>query len=259
MTRFRRRVALVTGAVVAAVVSGCSDVNSTKTTDTSVEHTDISEIRIEKGSGNVTVRSGAAGEVTIERTVSYHGNKPAKKHRVDGTVLVLPTGCGTECSIAYVVTAPPDVTVTGENGSGDVDVSGVGRVDVRVGSGDLKVSKASESVTAEAGSGDITIEDVTTELRLTNGSGNITGRGLGGASITATAGSGDISAELGKAASVTATTGSGNIKIVVPDGPYHVVSTVSPDDMKIGIKDTSGAPHTLTVSSKSGDASIQPA
>jgi hypothetical protein len=103
------------------------------------------------GAGDVTVRAGSAPGVRIKRVVRYRGAQPETTYRITGTELVLDTDCGNDCSVSFEVTAPEGVAVRGETGSGDVELSGVGVVEVKLGSGAADVTGANGPVREEPG------------------------------------------------------------------------------------------------------------
>ena len=61
---------------------------------------------------------------------------------VSGATLTVNTDCGNRCTASYEVHVAKGVRVTGNNDSGNVTLSGVSDVDIRVDSGDLEVDGA---------------------------------------------------------------------------------------------------------------------
>jgi len=168
-------------------------------------------------SGDITVRTGATGTVSIHGKIHSGGsifgfdlnkggvqevqnNPPIRQNgnsiRVDYINLH-------NIAVDYEITVPEQTTVRTHSGSGDQTVEGVrGNVDLESGSGDMKFDR------------------LTGEMRFQTGSGNIRGRQVSGP-IRAKAGSGDIDIEQTGAGDVEARTGSGNITINGINGGFH--------------------------------------
>ncbi|MEW2382946.1 DUF4097 family beta strand repeat-containing protein [Micromonospora sp. NPDC047707] len=238
------------------VVAGCDSLSFRRLDFDNTEAVKITTVRVLPGAGDVVVRAtGAPGSVRIKRVVRYQSDQPETTYRVDGTELVLDTDCGPRCSISYEVTAPPGVAVQGETGSGDVDVSRTGAVDVTVGSGDVRVANAGGPVRVETGSGDIEVVDVTAPVRLRASSGDITARRLGGG-VDVEANSGRVTVELATPASVRAHASSGDVELTVPAGSYRVRSEVGSGRAEVGVPNVPSATLVLDVATGSGDLTV---
>ena len=140
-----KRIALAAGVAVAAALALTSCVRLVQNgfDDKHSVSDQVTEVRLQNGSGDVTVRSkDGATETEIRRRVEYpkDTDKPGGvSHRMEGSTLVL-DGCGSRCSVDYEVTVPSkDVRITGRNSSGDVLLEGVASVEVEIGSGDATV------------------------------------------------------------------------------------------------------------------------
>ena len=167
-------------------------------------------------SGDIIVRNGAAGTVSIHAKIhsgnSWFGgdhkqevqelqnNPPIRQNgnniRIDYVNL-------NNISIDYEITVPENTAIRAHTGSGNQNVEGLkGNIDLESGSGDLKLAR------------------LTGELRFQTGSGNVRGRELSGpAKIKA--GSGDIEIEEMGAGDVEIRTGSGNITANGINGGFH--------------------------------------
>ncbi|SCL67828.1 Putative adhesin [Micromonospora citrea] len=269
-----RTAATIAVAATLIVSAGCDNLASRRLDYDSTEAVRISTVRVLPGAGDITVRAiGVPGEVRIKRVVRYHGGQPDATYEVTGSELVLDTDCGNDCSVSYEVIAPEGVAVKGETGSGDVDLSKVGPVEMTLGSGNIRVSGADGPVRAETGSGDvrvtdagdtvtirtgsgnIEVEDAPAAVTLRAGSGDITGRRLG-AGADAEAGSGNITLDLGVPASARAHTSSGDIELVVPAGRYQVRSDADGGETKLGVSHDPSAPLVLDLSTGGGDQTV---
>jgi DUF4097 and DUF4098 domain-containing protein YvlB len=175
-------------------------------------------------SGDITIRSGPAGTVTISGKIQVQdrwlgGDRPAMVSQIEQNPPIRQSGNsiridlldgqgapvhdhglhmdyldGHGISVDYEITLPPDSAVRTESGSGDQRVDDMrGKLELRTGSGDMRLRNTG-AVRVHTGSGDVEAVDVS-------------------GSFAAEAGSGDIRVE-GKALSdVHVTTGSGNIEL----------------------------------------------
>jgi DUF4097 and DUF4098 domain-containing protein YvlB len=170
-------------------------------------------------SGDITVRNGAAGTVSIHATIhsgdSWFGgdhkqdvqelqnNPPIRQNgnsvRIDYVNL-------RNISVDYEITVPENTALRTHTGSGDQKVEGLkGNVELESGSGDLQLAR------------------LTGDLRFQTGSGNVRGRDLSGPARVK-AGSGDIEIEEVGAGDIEARTGSGNITVNGLNGGFHAES-----------------------------------
>ncbi len=163
------------------------------------------------GSGDITVRTGGANQVTVHGTVhgnnQWFSNADAAVHRVAGTPPIqqngnsirigydLPEDVRRHVSIDYEITLPADSSVEGHSGSGNVTVEGVRR-----------------EVRGNTGSGDVKLRDIGGQVHAQTGSGNINAEGVG-APFFAQTGSGDIDAQIQGSGDAEVQTGSGTIRL----------------------------------------------
>jgi hypothetical protein len=254
----RRRIAAVTaGTLTLVALGGCGQLSEKRLDYSRTENVKIDKITVRPGAGDVTVRSGDGSNVQIKRIVRYRGGKPRDtNYQIDGTELVLDTDCGPQCSVSYDITAPTGVSVRGENGSGDVELSQVSTVDIKIGSGRITVSGATGTVRAETGSGDISISDAKQAVSAHTGSGDVTGRGLGGGEVRVETGSGDIQLSLDTAGAVKADASSGSVELAVPAGRYRVRAAAESGEKQVAVTDDPTAPLLLDVQTGSGDIKI---
>ncbi|MFF3856811.1 DUF4097 domain-containing protein [Micromonospora sp. NPDC002575] len=250
------RVVAVGAAAAVILLAGCDNLSLRRLDFDDVESTRITRVTVLPGSGDVTVvGSGPAGQVRIKRVLRYHGDQPGARYEIRGDELVLDSDCGDRCSISYEVTAPEGVAVSGETGSGNVVLSRVGEVDVRLGSGNLELTRATGPVRAETDSGNVEVDDVRGPATLRAGSGDVTGSRLGG-QVDAETDSGDVTVELAAPASVRAHTANGDVQLVVPAGRYRVRSDVGSGEAELGIVPDPGASLLLDVAAGSGNVTV---
>lgn len=198
---------------------------------------------------------GTAGEARIKRVVRYQGGEPKTRYEIKDNELVLDTDCGNRCSVSYEVTVPEGVTVQGESGSGDVELTKVGAVKLRLGSGDVRISDVAGAIDVETGSGNIELSEARSAVRLRAGSGDITARRLDG-TTDAEAASGNVTVELETPASARVHASSGDVSLMVPAGSYRVHSSTGSGDARITVADDPAASLVLDGSAGSGNVSI---
>jgi DUF4097 and DUF4098 domain-containing protein YvlB len=205
-------------------------------------------LEVETGSGDIVVKSGASGSVSIRAKIFVgdhwlFGNRQTdisdiEQHppvRQDGNSIHIEKVTARNVSIDYEITVPVDTTVRSHSGSGNETIEGThGNADVTTGSGDVKLSqltgeihlqtgsgnvRANEiagAIRGGTGSGDIEVQEIASgDIDLHAGSGNVSVRGIQGG-LRAETGSGDITAEGTLASSWEIRTGSGNVHVRVP-------------------------------------------
>jgi Putative adhesin len=211
--KFRYAALIVAGLLAASAAGFASEIGSF---DRSFSVSGPVDLEVLTKSGDITVRNGAAGAVSIHARIhsgnSWFGgdhktevqelqkNPPIKQNgnsiRVDYVNM-------NDISVDYEITVPVETAVRAHTGSGDQVIEGIkGNIDLQSGSGDLKLAR------------------LTGEMRFQTGSGNVRGRELAGP-VKAKAGSGDIEIEETGAGDVDIRTGSGNIKVSGINGGFH--------------------------------------
>lgn len=232
------------------------------------------DLEVQTHSGDVIVRSGSAGEVSIRGKIfvgdhwlfgSRHTDvSDIEQHpplRQDGNSIRIDYVNTRDISVDYEITVPADTTIRTHSGSGDQTIDGThGNVDLQSGSGDMRLTRISGEVRIQtgsgnvrareiagavrggAGSGDIEVEETSTgDIDLHTGSGNITARGIQGA-FRAEAGSGDITAEGRQTGEWEIRTGSGNVRVHLPaDAAFDANISTSSGTLDVD------APITMTV------------
>lgn len=206
------------------------------------------DLEVETHSGDITVRSGPAGSVSIHGKIFVgdhwlFGNRQTdvsdiEQHpplRQQGNSVRVDYVNAHDISVDYEITVPADTTVRTRSGSGDQTIEGIrGNVDLQSGSGDVKLSRVTGEIRLQTGSGDVRAREIAGSVRggagsgdieveetgsgdvdLHTGSGNITARGIQGA-FHAEAGSGDITGEGTQTGTWEIRTGSGNVDILLP-------------------------------------------
>jgi hypothetical protein len=206
------------------------------------------DLEVQTRSGDIIVRSGPAGSVSIRGKIfvsdrwlagNRHGevaeieqNPPLRQ---DGNNIRIDYVNVRDISVDYEITVPADTTVRAHTGSGDQTIEDIhGNCDLQSGSGDMKLSRLNGEIRLQTGSGDVRAREIAGPVRggagsgdieveetgagdidLHTGSGNITVRGIQGG-FRAEAGSGDITAEGTQTGAWEIRTGSGNVHVRLP-------------------------------------------
>jgi Toastrack DUF4097 len=174
------------------------------------------DLEVLSRSGDITVRNGAAGTVSIHGKIHvgnswFGGERKADVQEIQNNPPIRQNGNSiridyvnaSNVSIDYEITVPENTAIHAHTGSGNQSVEGLkGNVSLESGSGDLKLARLSG------------------EMRFQTGSGNVTGHELAGP-VRAKAGSGDIVVDETGAGDVEIRTGSGNITVKGVNGGFH--------------------------------------
>ena len=192
------------------------------------------ELEVSTGSGDITIRPGAAGAVRIsgkirardnwdegnaEKRVRYLEQNPPIEQ--DANHIRIGRSDDRELtrnvSIDYEIEVPLETQVISTTGSGEVSVEGIrGPVKATSGSGDLKLHSVQSDVNLKTGSGDVSLEEISGgRVDVETGSGDVKLRDLRCAMRVRT-GSGDISAEGELTGDWALHAGSGEIIVRLP-------------------------------------------
>lgn len=206
-------------------------------------------------SGDITVRNGAAGTVSIHAKIVtgnswFGGDHSAEVQGLQNNPPIHQNGNSiridymnlNNISIDYEITVPEDTSIRAHTGSGDQKVEGLkGTIDLESGSGDLRLARLTGGMHFQtgsgnvkgrelagpakirAGSGDIEIDETGAgDVDIHTGSGNITVNGINGG-FRAEAGSGDIHGKGLPKNMWSVRTGSGNVTLILPsDAAFDV-------------------------------------
>ncbi|WP_199429218.1 DUF4097 family beta strand repeat-containing protein [Qaidamihabitans albus] len=224
---------------------------------TATMESEIRDVEIDNGSGYVTVRAEDVERATVRQVFRYRWDRPGDAYSVDGDTLVL-GGCGGFCSVDYELVVPRGTEVGGENGSGDITLTGVGAVDVHAGSGDVRVTGGSGPVDIDASSGHVRLSDLAQDVTVRASSGDVTGEDLRG-KVDVEASSGDIELRLAVPRDVRASASSGDIELTMPSGAYRVEGSSDSGNRDIEVDQVSSAEHLLRLDSSSGDVTVEAA
>jgi hypothetical protein len=225
------------------------------------------DLEVQSHSGDITVRSGPSGTVSIRGRIyvgdhwlfgSRHTDvSDIEQHpplRQEGNSIHIDYVNTRDISVSYEITVPAETAIRSRTGSGDQTIEGTqGNADLQSGSGDMRLSRITGEIRLQTGSGDVRAREISGAVRggagsgdieleetgagdvdLHTGSGNITARGIQGA-FRAEAGSGDITAEGKQAGAWEIRTGSGNVHVRLPaDAAFDANIATSSGTLDIG-------------------------
>ncbi|MBD0741945.1 DUF4097 family beta strand repeat-containing protein [Streptomyces sp. CBMA152] len=238
--RLRLLTAVATTGIALGGLSACGMLRDHFDDDTTVSEK-ITSVRLDSGSGAITLRGKeGATKVDLHRYVEYDGDRPGPTHHVENGVLVL-SGCGGDCSVAYTVDLPAGIPVTGETSSGAVQLS------------------RTSAVSVSTSSGAIDLDDVKGAVDVRASSGAITGKRLNGGPIKAKSSSGAIDLHATSPEDVQAHASSGAVTVTVPDGKYRVTTKSHSGGQEVAIDDDPTGPHHLDVTTSSGAINVKTA
>ncbi|HEX4486683.1 MAG TPA: DUF4097 family beta strand repeat-containing protein [Terriglobales bacterium] len=182
------------------------------------------DLKIFTHSGDVAVRKGPAGTVSVKGKIFVNDrwrkdDWQQDVHAIEQNPPIHQSGNNLQIdyvevkniAIDYEITVPADTTLTTKSGSGDLVVEGVEHpVDLITGSGDVKLRDIKADVKLHTGSGDVIADQIAGRFDFEAGSGDIRIAGLSGSDARLRTGSGDIEIrDLNAPLSVE--TGSGNL------------------------------------------------
>jgi hypothetical protein len=177
-------------------------------------------------SGDVTVRNGPAGSVSITGKIHvgnrwFSGERMADVHEIEKNPPIRQSGNSIHIdyinyhniSIDYEITTPLETGVRTRTGSGDVTLEGLrGTMDLQSGSGDFRLRDLSGEMRIETGSGDVRADKMAGPFSARAGSGNIRVEETATGDVSARTGSGDVELR-GVKGGVRAESGSGNQRV----------------------------------------------
>jgi Putative adhesin len=218
-------------------------------------------------SGDITVRSGPAGTVSISGKIHVgdrwlSGGRQAEVNEIEKNPPIRQAGGSIhidylnvhDISIDYEITAPADTKARTHSGSGDQAIEGLhasldldsgsgdmrlrdlnGEIHLHTGSGDVEAREVSGSFTAETGSGDIRLDAKGGgDVHVHTGSGNVELRGVSGG-LQAETGSGDVSAVGVQTGTWEIRAHSGNVELQLPnDAAFDLDASTGSGEVIVG-------------------------
>lgn len=209
------------------------------------------ELEVSTRSGDITVRNGPAGSVTVRGKIHVSdrwltGSRQGDVNDLENNPPITQSGNSIrvdypkyhDISIDYEITAPAETSVQTHSGSGDQRMEGLsGKVNLESGSGDMRLREISNEIHVRTGSGDVDAHEISGvfgvetgsgdvrveangnggESSVRTGSGNVELRGLKGG-LRVESGSGDLTISGTQTAAWDLRTSSGNVEVELQSG-----------------------------------------
>lgn len=245
----------------APLLGGCGT-SSHKSSATITEP--VNRVVVESGSGDTVVIGTTASDVRVRWDARTRRAEPKfEKNVVDG-VLTLSAKCDAKflgaCRVDQRVELPSHTEVEVRSGSGAVRVERAeAPVTVHNGSGTIELVRPGGVVHAQTGSGDITVDRATDDLTLGTSSGKIAAKDLTVRRLEATTGSGSVDATFREPPDdVVLESGSGDLELTVPKGAYAVdTHTSGGGSIEVkGLDKTTGSSRNIHATTASGTIKI---
>lgn len=197
---------------------------------------DLSRLRMVAGAGSLTV-TGEAGRDEVRVEASACASSAALLEELDVTLTrdgsdarietryprIGGWGSSRYARLDLEVHVPEGMAASIDDGGGDVEIRGLGHVDLRDSSGGIVVRDIEGDLSIEDGSGFIEVRSVEGEVRVVDGSGPMSLVGVAG-SVTLTDGSGSMEVRDVAGHVRVRTDGSGDIRAVDVMGNLEVAS-----------------------------------
>src|SRR5262249_21651506 len=130
-------------------------------------------LEVQTRSGDITVRNGPAGTVTIRGKIHvgdrwFTGNRQGDVSEIEKNPPIHQSGNDIhieylndhDISVDYEITAPANTTVQARSGSGDQRVEGLhGTLSLESGSGDMRLRETAGETSVHTGSGNVEARD----------------------------------------------------------------------------------------------------
>ncbi|MEV6284294.1 DUF4097 family beta strand repeat-containing protein [Kribbella sp. NPDC051770] len=216
----------------------------------------IATVQLDSPNSDVTVKVSDSSETTVQVKRNYWLLKRDDGFSVDGDTLKLNGDCGWHCRADYIVTVPRGTKISGDNGSGDLQLTGTGAVDLKSRSGEIELADVAGDVKLDLTSGDVQVDRLNGRLDVVSTSGDIEANGLKGGPVNVRTTSGDLTLDLAEANDVTADVTSGDVEVSAPSGAYRVETDTRSGEVENGLGDALQADHTIKATTVSGDVEL---
>lgn len=172
---------LITATAASADWFGCAQAASRRVTAPAAGVTRIvvigraGSLKVNGQNGTDVVASGTA--CASDKELLNRVQLLARRHGSELEIeAAIPESLGfgwSNASLDFEVTLPTNVPLTVKDGSGSLEISNVGALDVTDGSGSLEIRGVHGNLKVRDGSGEVRIEDVSGDVEIVDGSGSI--------------------------------------------------------------------------------------
>ncbi|NUW35127.1 hypothetical protein HTZ77_27390 [Nonomuraea sp. SMC257] len=202
---------------------------------------------VEEGVSSVSVQTGEAGEVVVERWVRWTSRQPDVKEEWGAGNLRLSANCPNperpgepSCQVGYDIRVPPETSLEAGTASAPLNLSQI--------HGKVRVTSVS---------GDVHVEGAAGDLYVRSGSGDVEGQALGGEHADVEVGSGGVHLVFrqppAEVRAVVRT--SGTVMVDVPRNAAYDVTAEAPT-VDVDVRREAGAPRRITASVTEGQVDI---
>jgi len=222
----------------------------------------VTSLNVQSYGGQVRVTAAPVRQVQVTETIEYGdpgggpGGGPAPVlQRIEHGQLDLGDGAcpDSDCQVDFVVTVPPEVTVTVDSEGGPVAVSGVAGANLDSGSGPVRATQIGGPLTVSTDGGSLLVDGVTGALRVDTSGGSLNARNVAAATVTAATGSGDARLVFSSAPeTVSVSTDGGAATLIVPGGPYALTSETDSGMASVRIRTSPVASRSISVITSGG-------
>lgn len=225
------------------------------------------ELEVSTRSGDISVRNGPAGTVTVRGKIHvgdrwFTGNRQGDVGDIEKNPPITQSGNSIridylkyrDISVDYEITAPADTAVQTHSGSGDQNMEGLtGKVDLQSGSGDMRLREISNDIHVKTGSGDVDAHEISGAFNVETGSGDVRveANGNGGDSSVRT-GSGSVELR-GVKGGLRVESGSGDVTI---SGTQTAAWDVRTSSGTVELQLQPGAAFDLDATAGSGNVTV---
>lgn len=225
------------------------------------------ELEVATRSGDICVRNGPAGTVTVRGKIHvgdrwFTGNRQGDVSDIEKNPPINQSGNSIridytkyhDISIDYEITAPAETSVQTHSGSGDQRMEGLaGKLDLQSGSGDMRLREIGNDVHIKTGSGDVDAHEISGAFGIESGSGDVRveANGNGGDSSVRT-GSGGVELR-GVKGGLRVESGSGDLTI---SGTQTAAWEIRTSSGNIELQLQPGAAFDLDASAGSGNVTV---
>ncbi|RZT12872.1 putative adhesin [Kribbella sp. VKM Ac-2569] len=216
----------------------------------------VTTVQLAAGHADITINVSDDDHAGVREKRKFWFWKHGDAYSVNDGVLKLDGDCGWQCTADFEVTVPRGTKVTGENGSGDIEITGVAGVDAKSNSGKVELREVKGDVNLDVTSGDVSVLDLTGKLDVKANSGDIEAKDLNGGAVSVETTSGDIELDLSEANDIRAKGTSGDIEISAPTGAYKVTTETKHGEVEDSLGNNTTAGHSLTATTTSGDIEL---
>jgi hypothetical protein len=217
----------------------------------------ITTVQLAADHSDIAIRVSDDDTTTVREQRKFWFFKHGDAYSVDDGVLKLDGDCGWQCNADFEITVPRGTKITGENGSGDLELTGVGGVDAKSRSGEVELRDVDGDVRLDVTSGDVNIHGLNGKLDVKANSGDIEGQNLKGGAVSAETTSGDIELSLAEPNDVTVKGTSGDIEVKAPGTGYKVTADSKHGDVDNRLGTGADGSHTITATTTSGDIELK--